>query len=324
MDININQLKYHGEKHDTTKPDTTFQYVEDDLLSAEDYNEVPNKVNEIITVLKNRVCDNITDLEKFTIELKGTVDAIQQSITGGEDLNVTVPVSEQSVTNIVGDDELRLDYDNNGKLCIVKYQPLKLSLTVNPNSVEIDTDATINIEISKISGTDDVDVSSITVTADHGTLTKNSDTKYSLNTNETTTITANVNDKQLIATVNFNKKQTASFRSTELLTIEGLTPQTSAHFNINLANVQNYKLNNYNATFFTNNAVENVMTYMYFITTKCYTTPEEIKQHIFRNNSAIGGGFIYVGNMKQYSTNEQYYVYRTTDKYDTTITVNIK
>ena len=347
----VQPLKYKGDKHDNTKPETYFQYAEDDLLTAPDYNDVPNKVNEIInsfgadlefidtklfdftrdinTINTNieNIGGDVTIINNDITEINNEISNIKDSLTGSESLNIscTVDLANTSVSGIKSSDELRLKYNDDGELYIEKYQPLQVSMSVTPDTFEIDAgNQNVTIKISKSEGTDNIDTNTIQITSDYGTIT-GSGLNYTLVTNQNTTITATVNSITLPAkTVKFNKKQTACWRSENILTIANLTTSNSTGFNINQTNLLNYKTNNYVTDEFTCNAVTNKMTYMYFITTKQYTTPEQIKQHMFRNGSSIGGGFVYVGTMNQYSTNVGYYVYRTTDKYDTTITVNIR
>lgn len=68
----------------------------------------------------------------------------------------------------------------------------------------------------------------------------------------------------------------------------------------------------------------NRMMYFYFLIPNGQYDAEYIRNHFFRNGSAIGGGFVYRNQCTVYSNNKKYYLYRTSDKYNTSIYVDIK
>lgn len=295
-------------------------YQEDELLTAEEFNKIPRKINELITT-SNKMSELDIPI------LQDAVYTLNNAITGDGEINAHVELADRSVTDITQNSELCLKYDQDGKLYIEKIIPFapRISATTSSSFVIDSGSQSTRIKITK-TGTDDIDTSTINIHVSSGTFTGNG-TEWTVYTSQDTTVYAEVNGMTTnTLNITFNQKQAATFWSTEILTPQKIQSDEGTGFNIKPST--SIKGRNIFVSdqkhFSARHPDDTTMYYLYLLTTVDYVEPNDIRQHMFIDNSSVGGGLVHVGQVTQYSTNIVYHVYRTSLKYDTEKIIDIK
>jgi len=319
------------------------EYHQDEILTAQEFNKIPSKINEIIENVNNlsslddETLEDLSQISNRITENANNISQNSQSIVNIENditdlrntsFNLYDNISSQSITDIDPYSEIKLGIDAFGKLCLIKTNDISVSADIMPRSFEIDSEPHGYIQI-EILVQPKSEVDTINVISDNGTLIQGEDIYHwkLSGITSTTTLTVTVNGKNPRSfQIPFTDRKSGIKWSEELLEItEFERPSDISEKGFYLAETPNslIKADNVQKYWYVNHPDKTTPMYLYIITST-FVPQDQLRTKFFLYGSSISGGMDYIGEIMQYSNTIPYYVYKTNDKIDTSITVEIR
>lgn len=328
-------------------------YKKYDKLTADEFNKVPRKVNEIITYVNNisaiddidleelanineKVNNNLTytannseSINNLSYSLDNTITKLEDTIEEMHNLPTNISqenIDSSIITNIDNYSEIKLGLNAFGQICLIKNDDISVNIELSKQTFEIDEIITepIEIYVNILQGQDRV--TDIKVTTSDGILNQINSNKWILGGITTDTdITVTINNRKTYnAKIMYNMTKSAYLWSPlKLYTANFRRPQMMDNIGFYVPDNAISNLDNNQKYWYSQHPDRKTPMYFYIVTST-YVSEEELRTRFFLYNSSISGGMDYIGQITQYSTNIPYYIYKTNDKIDTSITVQIQ